>query len=85
MTIAIKLPCNANCFIACGVKIPSFGLRGFSFNTSLEDCSIPIAIAGRESVTKLINNRCTGKNGTGSANKEQTRTQRIPDKLPLNK
>ena len=37
---------------------------GFSFNTSLEDCSIPIAIAGRESVTKLINNlMIDGKKG----------------------
>ena len=44
--------------------------------------SSPSAIAGRLSVNKLINNRCTGANGTGSPASEAYNTARIPPKLP---
>ena len=60
----------------------SFDFLGFSFNTLFELASIPIAIAGSESVMRFINRRCTGKNGVGSSNNDVISTQRIPAKLP---
>ncbi len=49
------------------VKMDSFIGRGFSFITFFECGSNPRAIAGRLSVKRLINSRCTGAKGTGSA------------------
>ena len=85
VTKAINIPWMPNCFIVAGVKMPSLGLRGFSFKISLVECSMPMAMAGKESVTRLMNNRCTGKKGSGNANKEAASTQMMPDKFPLNK
>ena len=64
------------------LMIGSFGSRGFWLSRSLRGGSMPMAIAGSESVNRLINSRCTGWNGTGSANKEVYNTLRIPDILP---
>ena len=49
------------------VRIDSFNGLGFSSITALECGSSPSAIAGRLSVSRLINSKCTGANGTGSA------------------
>ena len=52
------------------VNIDSLESLGLSFNTSFLDFSIPIAIAGKLSVTKFINNKWTGANGAGRASNE---------------
>ena len=39
-------------------------------------------MAGRESVTRLINRRCTGANGVGSAIRDVYKTLKIPAMLP---
>ena len=49
------------------VRIPSLRGRGFSRITSSVWGSRPRAIAGRLSVSRLINSRCTAAKGTGSA------------------
>ena len=67
------------------VKIDSFIGRGFSSITFLLCGSNPSAIAGKLSVSKLINNKCTGANGTGNAITEAYKTAKIPPKLPDNK
>ena len=67
------------------LRIESSALRGFSFKTSLRPDSIPIAIAGKESVIRFINNKWTGKNGVGNKRSEAINTQIIPAKLPDNK
>ena len=48
------------------VSMDSFADLGFSFITSLLWGSTPRAIAGRLSVRRLINSKCTGAKGTGS-------------------
>lgn len=82
VAMAIRIPWIPSCFIVAGVRIPTDGSRGFSFSISLVLRSIPMAIAGRESVTRLINSRCTGKNGTCRDNREAASTQIMPDRLP---
>ncbi len=67
------------------VNIDSFIGRGFSFITFLLCGSNPKAIAGRLSVNKLINNKCTGAKGTGNAIIEAYNTAKIPPKFPDNK
>ena len=67
------------------VKIDSLLLRGFSFNKSFEYFSILIAKAGKLSVSKLINNKCTAVNGTGNPKIEVNNTTKIPAVLPDNK
>ena len=69
-------------FRKLGVRIDSFIGLGFSFITSIECGSSPNAIAGRLSVSKLMNNRCTGANGTGRPAIEAYNTARIAPKLP---
>ena len=44
-------------------NIPFFASRGFLFIISLSDFSKPKAIAGIESVTKFIHNKCIASNG----------------------
>ena len=44
-----------------------------------------MAIAGRESVSRLINSRCTGANGSGNAFMDVYNTQRIPAIFPDSK
>ena len=65
-----------------GVRMDSFAGRGFRFITSSEWGSSPSAIAGSESVSRLINNRWIGANGTGSPAREQNSTAMIPARLP---
>ena len=64
------------------VRMPSFRGRGFSDMTSSVWGSKPRAMAGRESVSKLINSRCTAAKGTGSPSREAYSTVRIPAVLP---
>ena len=64
------------------VRIDSFIGLGFSSITFFECGSSPRAIAGRLSVRRLINNRCTGANGTGSPAMDAYNTARIAPKLP---
>ena len=42
---------------------------------------MPMATAGVESVSRLINSRWTGANGTGRAARDVYNTERIPAKL----
>ena len=63
-------------------KIPTLGSRGFLSNTSGAPGSTPIAKAGRESVTKLMNSNCTAINGTEKPPIEANNTVIIADKLP---
>ena len=44
--------------------------------------NIKYAIAGRLSVKRLINSRCTGAKGTGSPARDAQRTARIAPKFP---
>ena len=53
--------------------------------TSFVCGSRPSAIAGRLSVSKLINNKCTGANGTGRPAIDAYNTARIAPKLPDNR
>jgi phosphoglucomutase len=64
------------------VSIDSSADLGFSFITSLLCGSTPNAIAGRLSVKRLINSRCTGAKGTGSPARDAQRTARIAPKFP---
>ena len=48
------------------VRMPSFRGRGASRITASEWGSRPRAMAGRESVSRLMNSRCTAAKGTGS-------------------
>ena len=66
-------------------RIPSFGSLGGWFKRSRSAGSIPMAMAGRESVSRLINSRCTGAKGNGSALIDVYSTQRIPAIFPDNK
>ena len=63
----------------------SFIGRGLSSITTLLCGSNPSAIAGKLSVSKLINSKCTTANGTGSPAKEAASTVRIPPKFPDNR
>ena len=47
------------------MSIPCEGSRGFSSSSESSTGSIPIAIAGSESVSRLMNRSCTGAKGTG--------------------
>ena len=47
--------------------------------------STPSAIAGKLSVSKFINNRCTALNGTGNAINDAYNTASIPAVLPESK
>ena len=67
------------------VKIDSFMGRGFSFITSFEWGSRPRAIAGKESVRRFINRRCTAAKGTGKARSDAKSTTRIAAVLPDSK
>ena len=62
-----------------------FGSLGGWFKRSRSAGSIPMAMAGRESVSRLINSRCTGAKGNGSALIDVYSTQRIPAIFPDNK
>ena len=73
------------CKTVCLFRIESEELHGFSFKTPFFPVSIPIAMAGNESVIKFINSRCTGKKGVGNKSNDAMKTQRIPAKLPDNK
>ena len=64
------------------VRMDSLAGRGLSFISSLLCGSSPSAMAGKLSVSRLMNSRCTGANGTGSANTEAYNTARIAPKLP---
>ena len=46
-------------------KRGSLGSRGFCFMISFSPCSTPSASAGRASVTRFIQRRCTGPRGMG--------------------
>ena len=59
--------------------------RGFSFITSGLCGSSPSAIAGRLSVRRLMNSRCTGANGTGRLASDAYKTARIAAKFPESK
>ena len=52
------------------------------YSLSLLCGSIPNAIAGRLSVKRLINSRCTGANGTGNPAIDAQRTAKIAPKFP---
>ena len=67
------------------VRIPSFRGRGFSCITCSVWGSSPRAMAGRESVSRLINSRWTAAKGTGRASREAYSTVRIPAMFPDSK
>lgn len=58
------------------------GIPGLLFEQAVPGGSIPRAIAGRLSVRRLINSRCTGAKGTGRASREVYSTHRMPAVLP---
>jgi len=64
------------------VSIPSLGFLGGSFNRPSSGGSMPIAMAGRESVIRLMNSRWTGAKGSGSASRDVYSTHKIPAMLP---
>lgn len=64
---AMRRPSESIFAIKSDVRIPFLGSLGFSDSSDGSAGSIPIASAGRESVSRLMNNRCTGANGTGRA------------------
>mgnify|MGYP006988510554 CR=1 FL=1 len=64
------------------VRIPSLRGRGFSCITASLWGSRPRAMAGRESVRRLINSRCTGRKGLGRPRMEVTKTLKMPAILP---
>ena len=79
---AISRPCVIIVIIKPLVRIPSRGFLGFSFRRSSSAGSMPIARAGRESVSRLMNSRCTGVKGTGSPIRDVYNTAKIPAVLP---
>ena len=64
------------------VRMPSLRGRGFSRITLSVWGSRPRAMAGRESVRRLMNSRWTAAKGTGRASSEAYSTVRMPAKLP---
>ena len=79
---AIRVPCTRRRHRKEGVRIPSCGFRGGRSRSSSSCGSIPIAMAGSESVSRLINSRCTGANGIGNARTDAYSTQKIPAIFP---
>ena len=78
-------PCNIIRRNVSPDKIPSDACLGFSSNKLASCGSTPMAIAGRESVSRLINSKCTGANGTGSPKRDVYNTDKIPAMLPESK
>ena len=52
------------------LRMGSLGSRGFWSSRPFRAGSMPMAMAGRESVSRLMNSRCTGWKGTGRASRE---------------
>ena len=71
MNIPISKPWIPISWIKSLVNMDSLASLGLSFKTSFLDFYIPIAIAVKLSVSKLMNNKCTAANGTGSANSDE--------------
>ena len=67
---AIRPPWTRISRIKDMVSMPSLGFLGGSFNSPSSGGSMPMAIAGRESVIRLMNSKCTGANGSGRAKSE---------------
>ena len=65
--------------------MPSFVFLGFSSSRLPSAFSILIAIAGSESVSRLINKSCTAVNGATSPAITVYKTVRIPARLPVSK
>ena len=82
-SILSSIPCQSTAVKKSPVKMPCFGLRGFCFNSPRSAGSIPMARAGRLSVSRLMNNRWTGANGTGSAIRKVNSTHKMPAVLSL--
>ena len=82
MKIQIIIPSKLTCKIVSLLSNESPDPRGFCFRISSLPFSIPIAMAGKESVIKLINSKWTGKKGVGKIANDVTRTQIIADKFP---
>ena len=70
MARAIRPPCSRISRTKVRVSMPSLGFLGGSFNSPSSGGSMPMAMAGRESVSRLINSRCTGAKGMGRALRE---------------
>ena len=64
------------------LRMGSLGLRGFWSSRPLRAGSTPTAMAGRESVSRLMNSRWTGAKGMGRPSTEARNTHRIPAILP---
>ena len=64
---AIRPPCSSRSRIKSFVRIPCLGSLGGWERRFRSAGSIPMASAGRESVSRLMNSRCTGAKGTGRA------------------
>jgi len=79
---AIRAPWTRISRIKDAVRMPSFGFLGGSFNRPSSGGSIPMAMAGRESVIRLINSRCTGLKGRGRDRRDVYNTQKMPAMLP---
>ena len=58
------------------------GSRGGWSSRSSPAGSMPMAMAGRLSVSRLMNSRCTAWKGTGSPASEAHSTHRMPAVLP---
>src|SRR5690606_8646276 len=85
VTAAIISPSNPTWDTNFLFNRDSFIFRGFSFISFLLCGSKPIAIAGRLSVNKLINNRCIGRNGAGNAKSVAYKTTYIAPAFPDNR
>ena len=67
---AISAPCTPMSVRKSLVRIPSLGSLGGCSKSPGSAGSMPMAMAGRESVSRLMNSRCTGAKGTGSPMRE---------------
>ena len=79
---AISAPSPRTFIIKSFVRIPVFGSLGFSCKSRLSAGSMPMASAGRESVRRLMNNRCTGAKGRGFPASEVISTVMMAAILP---
>ena len=81
----MSIPPNTTWIPAPWEKKLSFAFRGFSFITSESSPSIPKAIAGKESVRRLIHRSCVAISGTGHPSESVTNMTRTSPRLQVNR
>ena len=79
---AISKPCANRRMKKGSVRIRSCGFLGGCSSKPSSCGSMPIAMAGRESVRRLINSRWTGAKGIGKSRTDVYSTHRIPAIFP---